>query len=58
MRVRHRTFRSSFGTWDELFTQASQFASEIGPTYVINISHSVSGADGTVTVWYWEGDEE
>lgn len=57
MRVKYRFFRGTLATWDMLFQRAGEFASEIGPTLVINISHSAAGADGTVTVWYWAEDE-
>jgi hypothetical protein len=58
MRVRYKFFRGSLATWDDLFTKAARFASEVGPALLINISHAVAGADGTVTVWYWEENDE
>jgi hypothetical protein len=57
MRVGYTMFRGTFATWDELFAKAAAFATELGETRLINISHSVSGADGVVTVWYWIFDE-
>jgi hypothetical protein len=57
MRVRYEQFRGTFATWDDLFTKAARFATELGDTKVINISHSCSGADGVVTVWYWDFDD-
>ena len=57
MRVRYEQFRGTFATWDDLFTKATQFATELGETKLINISHSCAGQDGVVTVWYWEYDE-
>jgi len=53
----HRSFRGTFNTWDDLFSKASVFATELGETRVVNISHSCSGADGVVTVWYWTFDD-
>ena len=53
MKVKYKIFRGILSTWDNLFTEASEFASKLGPDKVINISHSASGADGVVTVWYW-----
>ena len=57
MKVKYRFFRGSFVSWDELFAEASAFASELGPSRVINISHAVAGTDGTVAVWYWSDEE-
>jgi hypothetical protein len=53
----YRLFRGSFNTWDDLFAKACSFATELGETRVVNISHSCSGADGVVTVWYWTFDD-
>ena len=41
-------------TWQSLFREAADFATEVGPDRVISISHSEDKADGVVTVWYWE----
>jgi hypothetical protein len=57
MKVKYKFFRGSFVSWEELFAEASAFASQIGPTLVINISHAVAGTDGTVAVWYWSEEE-
>ncbi len=56
----YRIFRGTLATWDDLFTRAAGFASEIGPERVVNISHSADHSDGVVTVWYWaaEGEHE
>jgi len=51
-------FRGTLATWDELFTRAAYFATEIGPERVLNISHSADDGDGVVTVWYWGSEEE
>lgn len=53
MKVQYKIFRGILTTWDNLFTEASEFASILGPDKVINISHSGDGGDGVVTVWYW-----
>ena len=53
MKVQYKIFRGILSTWDNLFTEASEFASILGPDKVINISHSGDGGDGVVTVWYW-----
>lgn len=57
MTVKYRLFRASLATWDDLFARAAAFASEVGVARLINVSHAVAGADGTVTVWYWADDE-
>lgn len=50
-------FRGTFATWQELFAQAANFATEIGPERLINISHSADQGDGVVAVWYWADDK-
>ena len=56
--MNHRKFRGTFATWEALFDEAAQFATEIGPERVLSISHSADQSDGVVTVWYWTtGDE-
>jgi hypothetical protein len=57
VRMSYRLFRGTFKTWDELFDQATAFATELGETRVVNISHSCAGQDGVVTVWYWTFDD-
>jgi hypothetical protein len=57
-RLTYKYFRGTFATWDELFAQAAQFATEIGSEYVVGISHSVDRGDGVVTVWYWTQKDE
>lgn len=52
--VHFRVFRSSMTSWNNLFAEAAQFASSIGPQRLISISHSSDHSDGVVTVWYWE----
>ena len=55
--VKFEEFRGLLTSWTDVFGRAAEFASEIGPDRVINISHS---QDGTVAVWYWSelGGEE
>ena len=57
-KLSYRFFRGTLATWDDLFTKAAYFATEIGPERVLNISHSVDDADGVVTVWYWDMPQE
>jgi hypothetical protein len=52
MRVAYRIFRGTFISWDNLFREATEFATQLGPERLINISHS-GEQDGVVTVWYW-----
>lgn len=54
MEVKFKHFRSSMSSWEELFNQAAEFATQIGPQNLINISHSEDQNDGVVTVWYWQ----
>jgi hypothetical protein len=54
----HRVFRGTFATWEQLFTEAGMFATEIGPERVLSISHSADRSDGVVTVWYWATEAE
>ena len=53
MTVQYKVFRSNLASWDQLFQQAAEFASQLGPDRVINISQSCASTDGIVTVWYW-----
>jgi len=53
MQVKYKTFRGTFATWTDLFTQACEFANTIGRENLISISHSEDKDDGVVTVWYW-----
>jgi hypothetical protein len=55
--VRFKQFRSTFASWDELFSEAAEFATTLGPERLISISHSEDSSKGVVAVWYW-GDSE
>ncbi len=54
----YRVFRGTLATWDDLFSQAAEFATDLGPERVLSISHSADHHDGVVSVWYWEADAE
>ena len=54
--ARVEIFRSAHSSWEELFAKAVQFATEIGPENLINISHSETGNEGVVVVWYWSSE--
>jgi len=56
-RLTYKYFRGTLATWDQLFSEAAQFATEKGPEYVVDISHSSDKGNGVVTVWYWEPAE-
>ena len=52
--VRFEIFKSSFKSWTDLATEASEFATNIGRDRLINISVSADSGRGLITVWYWE----
>lgn len=52
--VAFEIFDGTLITWEELFQQAADFASGLGPDRLINISHSDNHGRGVVTVWYWQ----
>ena len=52
--VKYKFFRGTLATWDELFSQAAEFASTLDQQRLITISHSADQSNGVVTVWYWE----
>jgi hypothetical protein len=52
--VEFKVFRGMWISWEQLFAEAAAFAAEIGSVRLISISHSSSGNEGIVTVWYWE----
>ena len=54
--VTYRVFRGTLATWDQLFAQASEFATQVGRENLISISHSADNSDGVVTVWFWSRD--
>jgi len=51
--VEFKVFRGEWTSWDELFSEAAAFATQIGSLRLIGISHSSDKSDGVVTVWYW-----
>jgi hypothetical protein len=54
-RIEYQIFRSSWSSWETLFSDAAEFASWIGPEGLVSISHSADENDGVVTVWYRAG---
>jgi len=57
MQLKHKMFRGTLASWDELFGQAADYCTEVGPERVVNVSHACAGSDGTVVVWYWSFDQ-
>ncbi|QDU80356.1 hypothetical protein Pla110_20830 [Polystyrenella longa] len=51
--VYFKYFRGKMTTWESLFQQAADFATQQGEGNVISISHSEDHKDGVITVWYW-----
>jgi len=49
-----KVYRGVWTSWNDLFTEASNFAASIGKERLISISHSEDENDGIVTVWYWD----
>ena len=56
--VRFMEFRSSFKSWDDLFSEAAAFATTLGPERLISISHSEDSGKGVVAVWYWNDSKD
>jgi hypothetical protein len=56
MKVCYQGFVSAFRSWGSLFAEAAEFASQIGPQRLINISHSEDRNEGVMVVWFW-GEE-
>ena len=57
-RLAFRVFRGALTTWQCLFNEAAEFASELGPERVVSISHSEDANDGVVAVWFWTHDDD
>jgi hypothetical protein len=53
MTVRFKVFRGTFKTWDQLFSEAAEFATRAGKERLISISHSADHSEGVITVWFW-----
>jgi hypothetical protein len=54
MHVEFRVFRGAWASWQQLFSEAAEFASRLGPRRLINISHSEDTNEGVVAVWFWD----
>jgi hypothetical protein len=53
--VRFEVFRGVMASWEDLFEEAAEFATRLGPDRLITISHSEDENDGVVAVWF--GDD-
>jgi len=58
MRVTCEHFKGTLKSWEQLFGEAAEFASGIGPDRLISISHSADNDKGVVAVWYWDEGRE
>lgn len=55
MQVAYRFFKAgSFTTWDVMFAEVAEFASQIDRDDLISISQSEDNSQAVVTAWYWE----
>ena len=60
-----KVLKSTSASWESLAQEAADFASNIGPERLINISVSAAGgqdfggggAEGCIFVWYWANGE-
>lgn len=52
--VKFEMFRGVMATWPQLFQQAADFATRLGPDRLITISHSEDKEDGVIAVWFWD----
>jgi hypothetical protein len=53
MQLHHKSFRGVWKSWDNLFNEAAEYATQLGPERVVSISHSCDETEGVVVVWYW-----
>jgi hypothetical protein len=56
MRVLHKTFENQLATRQRVLQKAAEFATQLGPERLINITHSEVDRDFIVTIWYWDGE--
>lgn len=50
MQVAYEVFRGTWSSWEQLFAEAAEFATQVKPEHLINISHSEDHNEGVVTV--------
>jgi hypothetical protein len=56
--VRFKQFRGTFTRWEKLFSDAAEFATQVGRERLITISHSADHSEGVVTVWFWAASKD
>jgi hypothetical protein len=56
MQVQFKTFESQFLTRQKMLQKAAEFATQMGPERLINVTHSEDHHESLITVWYWEGE--
>lgn len=54
MQVKFRVFKSYTKSWQDLCTEAAEFATQQGRDRLINLSLSEDDNQGVIVVWYWE----
>jgi hypothetical protein len=62
MILKAKVFESSMKSWDAMCSEVSEFATQVGPERLVNISMASAGGGewsglgsfGTIVVWYWE----
>jgi hypothetical protein len=54
MEVKSRVFRSYTRSWEDLCTEAAEFATQQGRDRLINLALSEDDNEGVIVVWYWE----
>ena len=52
-RMRFKKFTAIIKSWETVFQEAADFATELGSERVVSISHSEDRGEAIVTVWYW-----
>lgn len=58
MRCCFKVFRGLLKTWNNLFLEAADFTTTLGPERLITVSHSEDHNEAVITVWYWGTPEK
>jgi hypothetical protein len=58
MQVKFQVWKSGIQSWETMFRNAANFASQLPKDRLINISHSSERGIGVVAVWYWDDDHD
>lgn len=54
--MRHHLIQSSSRSWQDMFREATDLGTKLGPGRLVAISHASDSSSGTVTVWFRDGD--